>query len=370
MAAQVPASDSGTVMPAASVGVVRRRNTNTTIMTSAMASSSVNCMSWTLARIVVVRSVSTWMSMPAGIQRCRLGMQRLHLVDRVEDVGVGLLADDQQHRRLVVEHGGRARVARAVLDAGDARQAHDVAVARLQYDGAVVLGGAQLRVGVDGDRLLVAVDGADRRHGVGLGDGAAHLLHAEAHGGEQRRVDAHANGRLLGAADLHLRDARHLRDALGDDGVGGVVDGARRQALRRHGEDEHRRRRRIVLAECRHVRKVAGQIGGGGVQRRLHVAGGAVDVARQVELHRDAGRALRAHRGQLGDAGDLAQPLLDRRGDGRRHGLRIGARAGSPECAGSGNRPPAGSPPAARNTPSRRAGTGRPPAAPFRWVAG
>ena len=74
MAAQVPASDSGTVMPAASVGVVRRRKTNTTIMTSAMASSSVSCMSWTLARMVVVRSVSTWMSMPAGIQRCRLGM--------------------------------------------------------------------------------------------------------------------------------------------------------------------------------------------------------------------------------------------------------------------------------------------------------
>ena len=75
IAAQVPASDSGTVMPAASVGVMRRRNTKTTIMTRAMASRSVNCMSWTLARMVVVRSVSTWMSMPAGIHRCRLGIR-------------------------------------------------------------------------------------------------------------------------------------------------------------------------------------------------------------------------------------------------------------------------------------------------------
>ena len=33
MAAQVPASDSGTVMPAATVGAARRRNTNTTSIT-------------------------------------------------------------------------------------------------------------------------------------------------------------------------------------------------------------------------------------------------------------------------------------------------------------------------------------------------
>ena len=70
---QVPASDSGTVMPAAAVGVRRRRKTNTTSMTSAMEMASVSCMSATLARIVVVRSDSTLMSMPAGIQRCRSG---------------------------------------------------------------------------------------------------------------------------------------------------------------------------------------------------------------------------------------------------------------------------------------------------------
>ena len=40
MAAQVPASDSGTVMPAATVGVARRRNRNTTSITSTMASAA------------------------------------------------------------------------------------------------------------------------------------------------------------------------------------------------------------------------------------------------------------------------------------------------------------------------------------------
>ena len=43
--ATVPASDSGTVMPAASVAAPRRRNTRTTSMTSTTVNASVNCMS-------------------------------------------------------------------------------------------------------------------------------------------------------------------------------------------------------------------------------------------------------------------------------------------------------------------------------------
>ena len=70
IAAQVPASDSGTVMPAAKVAAVRRRNRNTTSITSIAVAASVICMSCTLARMVSVRSVSTEMSRPAGIH-CR-----------------------------------------------------------------------------------------------------------------------------------------------------------------------------------------------------------------------------------------------------------------------------------------------------------
>ena len=43
--AQVPASASGTETPAAIVGVIRRRNTNTTTMTRNAVASSVSCMS-------------------------------------------------------------------------------------------------------------------------------------------------------------------------------------------------------------------------------------------------------------------------------------------------------------------------------------
>ena len=76
ISAQVPASDSGTVTPAASVGAVRRRNRNTTSITSATEPDSVSCMSWMLARIVCVRSDNTEISMPAGIRLLISGISR------------------------------------------------------------------------------------------------------------------------------------------------------------------------------------------------------------------------------------------------------------------------------------------------------
>ena len=73
MAAQVPASDSGTVMPTAMVGVRRRRKTNTTSITSSTVAPRVSCMSRTLARIIRVRSDSTENSMSGGTQRLSSG---------------------------------------------------------------------------------------------------------------------------------------------------------------------------------------------------------------------------------------------------------------------------------------------------------
>ena len=77
MPAHVPASASGTEMPAAIVGVIRRRNTNTTIITSSAVAPSVHSISFTLARIVPVRSVSTETSMLAGMSFLISGMSAL-----------------------------------------------------------------------------------------------------------------------------------------------------------------------------------------------------------------------------------------------------------------------------------------------------
>ena len=69
----MPDSASGTVAPAAIVGVIRRRNTNTTIITSTTVASSVLVMSPTLARMVVVRSLRTEIFTPPGRKRCSSG---------------------------------------------------------------------------------------------------------------------------------------------------------------------------------------------------------------------------------------------------------------------------------------------------------
>ena len=73
ISAKVPARDSGTVTPAASVAGPRRRKTNTTAITSTIVITSVTSMSWTLARSVCVRSDSTEMSRAAGTQRFSSG---------------------------------------------------------------------------------------------------------------------------------------------------------------------------------------------------------------------------------------------------------------------------------------------------------
>ena len=73
MQAQVPAKARGTVTPAAAVGVMRRRKTKTTAITSMIVASNVPTMSLTLARIVVVLSLRIEISMPAGRKRFSSG---------------------------------------------------------------------------------------------------------------------------------------------------------------------------------------------------------------------------------------------------------------------------------------------------------
>ena len=77
MPAQAPANASGTETPAAMVGVIRRRNANTTTMTRNAVASSVSCMSWTLARMVPVRSTRVEISTPPGIHCFSSGINAL-----------------------------------------------------------------------------------------------------------------------------------------------------------------------------------------------------------------------------------------------------------------------------------------------------
>ena len=230
IAAQVPASASGTVMPAAAVAATRRRNRNTTIITRTTVAASVSCMSCTLARMVS-RAVGQHRNIDTGRHPLlELRQQVVDAVDGVEHVGVALLGDDQQDGRVLVVPAGGKAVAHARLDGRDIGQPDHRAVHGLHHHRDVILRLGQLVVGGDGDVAAAAVEGAERAERVGIGDRRAHVFQRHAHGGKPARIDAHADRRLLGAGDRHVGDAVHLAEPLRDHAVGGVVDRARRQA--------------------------------------------------------------------------------------------------------------------------------------------
>src|SRR3954470_12777279 len=92
------------------------------------------------------------------------------------------------------------------------------------------------------------------------------------------------------------------------------------------GENEDRRIRRVDLAVGRWRGERDRKLPRGRGDRRLHVLGGSVDIAVEIELQRDRGRAEGARRRYLRDAGNLAEATLERRRDRRGHGVGTGAR--------------------------------------------
>src|ERR1700716_2669053 len=73
-----------------------------------------------------------------------------------------------------LNQAGGALVPPPRLDRGDRGQPHHRAVGATHHDRVVVRRGAELIIGRDGDRPLVAVEQADRTGGVGIGDGGGH----------------------------------------------------------------------------------------------------------------------------------------------------------------------------------------------------
>ena len=180
---------------------------------------------------------------------------------------------------------------------------------------------------------------------------------------ERDRIERDPDRGLVGAGDVDFADPRHLRDALGDHGVGDVIHRARRQRLRGQRQHEHGRRRRIGFAEPRQRRQVARQIRQRGIDRGLHVARGAVDVAADRELQLDAGGAERTGRGDLVDrprSGPTAAPAAPQRSTPSPRGRRPDARR---KPGSSENRRWAPPTPAGRYRRRRRSERARSPAA-------
>ena len=79
-----------------------RRKTNTTRITSTIEIISVSSTSWTDARIVVVRSITTVNLIAGGDRSLQLRQHRVNAVHRLDDVGAGLAEDDHQDAGLAV----------------------------------------------------------------------------------------------------------------------------------------------------------------------------------------------------------------------------------------------------------------------------
>ena len=104
----------------------------------------------------------------------------------------------------------------------------------------------------------------------------------------------HAHRGQRAAAHDHLPAPRHLRRASAAGCSRPRRTSARGRACRGgEGQDEDRRVGRVDLAVRGVVRQRRRQVAARGVDGRLHVAGGAVDVAVQVELQDDRRRAQR-----------------------------------------------------------------------------
>ncbi|MOA00799.1 hypothetical protein D3C78_1201740 [compost metagenome] len=139
------------------------------------------------------------------------------------------------------------------------------------------------------------------------------------------RLQLHPHRRQGTAADLHFAHALNLGQALGEDGGRQVVELALLQHIGGQRQHHDRRLGRVDLLVGGHAAHAAGQQVARGVDGRLHVAGGAVDVPVQVELHDDPRRALAGAAGHLVDPGNGAEGPFQWRGDAGGHDLRAGA---------------------------------------------
>ena len=285
-----------------------------------------NCTSCTAAR-TTPRAVGHQIDLDRRRDRLlQLGHHRLDGVDQFENVGAGLALDRQPLGRGLVVPGAGAGVLHAVDDIGYVLQPHRRAVAVGDDHVAVGVGREQLVVGIERDGLLGVFENAFGPVDRGRGQRGADVLEPEAAGGERAGIDL--NPRRIGPLpeDAGLGHAFYRRYLLRQQRVGVVVDAVDRQRVGMHRIDQHRAVGRVGFSVGRRARQVFGQDAGRRVDRGDHVAGGGVDVARQIELQRDRQRADAAGRGHLVERGDRGELLFERRR--HRRGHRVGAGAG------------------------------------------
>ena len=260
----------------------------------------------------------------------QLREDRQHVVDGADDVGVGLPVEDEHDRRLSVVDPGDADILDGIDDRGHVSQPDR---------GAAPPGDDQLPIFRRGEQLVgrgdrpgrhTVIDGALGAVGVGLLEAGADVVEAEVIALENHRVDGDADGRRGAAAHDHLSHALDLRELLLEERAGDVLQPGLVVEIGRHRQDKNRGVGGIDLPQVGIAREVRGEAAASGVDRRLNVARGGVDVPVEVELERDRRLPEGALRRHLRDAGDEPELTLQRRR--YRRGHRLGARPREPRA--------------------------------------
>ena len=242
-----------------------------------------------------------------------------------DDIGRRLAGNHQDHSRLIAGEAGVAHVLHRIGDLGHIAQAHHLATAVTDDQRDKLGRRAQLVVAVHLPVLGALLHRPFWPFAVGRTDGATHLVEGQAVVIQRIRikVDAHRRQRTTGHTDL--ADTVDLGNLLRQYGRGQVIQLATAEGLGGQGENHDRHVGRVGLAVAGVARHAGGQQGHGRVDGRLHLSGGAVDVALQVKLQDHLGAAETARRGHLDDPGNPPEGPLQRRGHRTGHGFRAGA---------------------------------------------
>ncbi len=182
--------------------------------------------------------------------------------------------------------------------------------------------GFQLIVGLDLPAVAVILHRTLRFTHVGIADGAAHVIQRDALVKQRLRVQPHAHRGQGATADVHIPHAVDLGDGLRQLGGGEVVQLPLGVGVRGERQDHNGRIGRVSFAVVRPTRHPAREQALRGIDRCLHVARRAVDVAVKVKLQNDARAAEGAARRHLVDPGNTPERALQRRGHRRGHGFR------------------------------------------------
>ena len=260
-----------------------------------------------------------------GEDRGEEGQLGFDVVDGLNDVGAGLAEEDDEDGVRAIHVAGRADVLGRVIHGGDVGKAHGRSVVGANDERAVVSRFRNLVVGDDVRRDGAIGKLAARLVGVLEAEERLNRREGQAEAFQLGGVHLDAHGRCSASADDDLADAADLRQLLLEDVTGRIVDLTLRQRFRCHRQDEDRRIGRINLAIGRIGLQTRRQVGAGGVDRGLHVARRAIDVAGQIELERDLAAAQGTRRGHLRYVRDVSELPLQGGGDGGRHDGRAGA---------------------------------------------